>query len=83
MEMPGDGVEIFGGREGGNEENLDTAAEEFVPNVVAEPRSYTNQGVIDMTPDQAHAAAVRGLLTVQKMQRLLGGPSLSNKELLR
>ena len=35
-----DGVEIAGGGEEGNEGNSDTAAEEFVPDVLAEPRSY-------------------------------------------
>ena len=63
---------------------MDTvAAEEVVPNVVVEPRSYTNQEGNDMTPDQAHAATARGLLTVPQMQRLLGGPPLSTKALLR
>ena len=38
-----------------------------------------------MTPDQAHAAAARGILAVSQMQmqRLLGGPPLSTMELLR
>ena len=60
-----------------------TAAAEVVPNVAAEPRSYTIQRVNDMTPDQARAAVARGLLTVHQMQRLLGGPPLSTKALLR
>ena len=62
---------------------LDTAAAEVVPNVVAKPRLYTNQEVTDMNPDQAHAVVARGTLAVPQMQRLLGGPPLSNKELLR
>ena len=74
---------VFVRGEGENEGNLDTAAEEVVPNVVPGPRSYTNQEVNDMTPDQAQAAVARGLLTAPQMQRLLGGPPLSNKELLR
>ena len=51
--------------------------------MVAGPPSYTNQAVNDMTPDQAHAAVARELLTVPQMQRLLGGPPLTNKGLLR
>ena len=78
-----DGADVVGGGGGENEEYLDTAAEEVVPNVVAEPRSYTNQEVNDMTPDQAHAAAARVLLTAPQIQRPLGGPPLSNKELPR
>ena len=54
-----------------------------MPNVVAEPPSYTNQAVKNMTEGQAHAAVARGLLTVPQMQRLLGGSPLINKELLR
>ena len=61
----------------------EAADEEVVPNVVAEPPSYTNQAVSDMTPDQAHAAVARGLLTVSQMYRLLDGPWLTNKELPR
>ena len=54
MEKPKDGVGVFGGGEG-------TAAdEEVVPNVVAEPPSYTNQAANGITPDQAHAAVARG-----------------------
>ena len=70
-------MQVAGGREG------KAADEEAVPNVVAEPTSYTNQAVNDVTPDQAHAAVARGLLTVPQMQRLLGGPPLTNKVLLR
>ena len=83
MEKLDGGVEVAGAGEGENEGTLDTAAAEAaVPNVVAEPRSYTNHEVGDMTSDQGHAAA-RGLLTVPQMQRLLGGPPLSTKELPR
>ena len=78
-----DGVEVVGGGEGKNEDNLDTAAEAVVPNVVAVPRSYNDQEVNDMTPDQAQAAAARASLMAPQMQRRLGGPPLSNKELLR
>ena len=61
-----------------------TGAEEGVDEV-ALPRSFTVQEVkdIDMTPDEAHAAVACRLLTVPQMQRLLGGPSLTNKELFR
>ena len=52
-------------------------------NEVALPRSFTDQEVRDMTQDEAHAAVARGLLTVFQMQRLLGGPPLTNKKFLR
>ena len=51
--------------------------------MVAEPPPYTSQAVYYVTPDQAHAAAARGLLKVSQMQRLLGGPPLTNKGLFR
>ena len=79
-----DCVEDSGGGEGVGERALDTmAAAEIVPNVVAEPRSYTSQEINDMTPDQAHAAVARGLPAVSQMQRLLGGPPLTTEKLLR
>ena len=46
-------------------------------------RSYTDQEVSDMTSDQANAAVARGVLTGPQMQRLLGGHSITSKELLR
>ena len=77
VEMPKDGVKVAGGREG-------TATdEEVVPNVVAMPPSCINQAVNDMIPDQAHAAVAHGLLAAPQMQRLLGGPPLTHKELPR
>ena len=79
VEILESGVEVVGGGEGGNEDNLDTAAGKVVLNAVAKPRSYTNQKVYDITPDQAQAAAARGLLTALQMQRVLGGPPLRNK----
>ena len=45
------------------------------------PPSYTNQEGQDMPPDQATAAVTRGVLTSPQMQGLLGGPSLTPKEL--
>ena len=72
-----DGVaEGVGGGEGA------AAAEDGVEEAVG-PSSYTNQEVNDMPPDQAIAAVTRGLLTSPQMQRLLGGPSLTPKGLLR
>ena len=69
------GVGVRGG-EGG-------AAEEFVvPNVVAVPRSYSDQAVNAMTADQAQAALASGTLTVPQMQRMLGGLPLTHKGLL-
>ena len=49
---------------------------------VALPRSFTEQEVKDMTPDEAHPAVARGFLTFPRMQRLLVGPPLTNKGLL-
>ena len=96
MEKPEDNVEVVGGEEGKEAEKDDVedgaegvgggegeAADEDGVEVVAEPPSYTTQAVNYMTPDQAHAAVTRGLLTVPQMQRLLGGPSLTHKKLLR
>ena len=73
---------IAGGGEGGTAGTLDrAAAEEALPNMAVEPRSYTSQEVNGVTPDQAHAATARGILAVPQMQLRLGGPPLSNKEL--
>ena len=84
MEKPEGGVDVVGGGQGETEGTLDpAAAEEVVPNVVAEPQQYTNQEVNDMTPDQGHADSASRILTVYQMQRLHGGPPLSTKELLR
>ena len=57
------GLGVVGGGEGGDEGNLDTAAEAAVPTVVEKPRPCTYQEVGDITPDQAQAAAARGSLT--------------------
>ena len=55
-----DCVEVVGGGEGENEGALDTAAaEEAVPNVVAEPWSYTNQEVIDDSGSSARGSGAR------------------------
>ena len=62
------------------------ADEVVVLNVVAEPRAYSNQAVNDMTADQAQATVASGTLTVpqmQRIQRMLGGPPLTRKGLLR
>ena len=84
VEKTGDGVEVVEGGEGATAGTLDpAAAEEAVPNAVAEPRSCTNEEVNDMTPDLAHAAAARGTLTAPQMKRLLGGPPLSTMGLTR
>ena len=70
-----DGVEDGGEGVGGGEG--ETADEDSMPDVVAEPRSYTSQAVNDVTWGQARAAVASGTLTVPQMQRLLGGPTLT------
>ena len=47
------------------------------------PSSYPDLAVAGMTPGQALAAVERGSLTVHQMQRLLGGPGLTSRGLLR
>ena len=71
------------GAKEGEEYKLDTAAEEAVPTMAAEPQWRTDQDVKDMTPDQVQAAVARGSLKTPQMPRLFGGAALSNKKLPR
>ena len=62
-----DGVKIVGKRGGNGESKMETEAEKAGPTVVAEPRSYTDQDVASLTPDQVRAAAARGSLKAPQM----------------